>query len=205
MDSDIPQMSKNNMKERINMELRQVDAVLRPMKIEDSEMVMKWRMLPEITKYMNTDPQLSLDSQISWFNKQKINPDNYLWILEVDKIPVGVLTILDIDRQNLRCSSGLYIAVKEKRSLDLAMQLEWSLYDFVFDYLKLNKTYAEIFTLNKGLIRLKQMCGSVVEGVLKEHIYKNNIFYDVTVMAMYKERWKEIREKFNYNNIPFLK
>lgn len=186
------------------MELRQIDAVLRPMKIEDSKMVMNWRMLPEITKYMNSDPQLSLDSQINWFIKQKLNPENYLWILEVDKIPVGVLTILDIDRQNLRCSSGLYIAVKEKRSLDLAMQLEWSLYDFVFDYLKLNKTYAEIFTLNKGVIRLKQMCGSVVEGILKEHIYKKNIFYDVTVMAIYKERWKELKVNFKYNTIPFL-
>ncbi len=181
-----------------------INAKCRPMCVGDLEMVMNWRMMPDITRYMNTDPKLTLKEQINWFNKQKENPDNYLWIVEVDSVPSGVLTILDLDRQNLRCSSGLYIALKEKRSLELAMQLEWSLYDFVFDTLKMNKYFAEIFSLNKGLVRLKKMCGSEVEGEFKKHIYKNGTFYDITVIAITKDRWREIKNKFKYEAIEFI-
>ena len=180
-----------------------IKAKCRAMKTEDLEMVMNWRMLPDITRYMNTDPKLTIEGQINWFHQQKENPDNYLWIVEVDDVPSGVLTILDLDRQNQKCSSGLYIALKEKRSLELTMLLEWSLYDFVFDTLKLNKYFGEIFSLNKGLIRLKQMCGSEIEGVLRQHIYKNGEFYDITVMAIDKTRWKDIKKKYQYEAIEF--
>lgn len=180
------------------------NAVCRPMRVEDSEMVMNWRMLPEITKYMITDPKLTLEGQIRWFRKQKENPDNYLWIIEIDGVPSGVLTILDVDKINRRCSAGLYIAVKEKRSLDFIMQLEWSIYDFVFGQLGLNRYFAEIFSLNKELIRIRQMCGSEIEGVLKQHIYKNNEFYDITIMGILKDKWNEIKERYNYEPVELI-
>lgn len=185
------------------MERKYQKVSCRAMREEDSEMVRNWRMLPDITRFMNTDPVITLEGQIKWFHKQKENPDNFLWIIEVDDVPAGVLTILDWDRQNQRCSSGLYMAVKEKRSLELAMQLEWSLYDFVFDQLKVNKTFAEIFALNKGLIRLKKMCGSEVEGVLKQHVYKNGEFYDIVIMAIDKNTWKEKKVNCKYEQIEF--
>lgn len=185
------------------MQTMSVKARCRAMVEDDCEMVMNWRMMPDITRYMNTDPKLTLEGQIKWFRKQKKNPDNYLWIIEIEGVPSGVLTILDIDKQNSKCGAGLYVAVKEKRSLEFTMQLEWSLYDFIFDYLGLNKFYAEIFSLNKGLIRIKQMCGSEIEGVLKQHIYKNGVYYDVTMMGILKNRWKEIKSNYSYEPIEF--
>jgi UDP-4-amino-4,6-dideoxy-N-acetyl-beta-L-altrosamine N-acetyltransferase len=186
------------------MDRLSIRAKLRPMIEEDLSMVMRWRMLPEITKYMNSDPVLTLEGQKKWFNIQKENPDNYLWIVEIEGIPSGVLTILDLDRRNKRCSSGLYIAVKEKRSLEFIMQLEWNLYDFVFDKLGINKYFAEIFSLNKGLIRIKQMCGSEIEGVLKQHIYKNDEYYDITVMGILRDKWNELKNTFHYDPIEII-
>lgn len=178
--------------------------VFRPMREEDLSQVIEWRMQPDITKYMNTDPKLTLEGQIKWFYKKKENPDNYLFIIEVDDLPVGVFTILDLDRVNKRCSSGLYIAKKEKRSLALAMRIEYNIYDFVFNTLKLNKTYAEIFSENKGIIRLKQMCGSEIEGVLKQHVYKQEKFHDITVMAINCEKWQEVKLSKVYLPIQFI-
>ncbi len=37
--------------------------VLRKISENDLEMIMKWRMMPEVTKYMYTDPQLTIDGQ----------------------------------------------------------------------------------------------------------------------------------------------
>ena len=43
------------------------EIVLRPMKLEDQEMVMKWRTLPQITRYMNTNSITDIEKQKEWF------------------------------------------------------------------------------------------------------------------------------------------
>lgn len=96
------------------------------------------------------------------------------------------------------------MAVQEKRSLPLALALEWNLYDYVFDVLDMNKLTGEIFSFNKGVVRIHQMCGSEIEGVLKQHICKNGTFYDITIMSILKENWMKLRKKHSYEKILFL-
>lgn len=176
---------------------------LRKIQETDLEMIMHWRMMPEITKFMYTDPVLTLESQQEWFEKSKNRTDAYSFIIEVDGVPSGVLNITDIDYRNKRCSWGYYMAVKEKRSLPLALALEWNVYDYVFDTLGMHKLTGEIFSFNKAVLRMHLMCGSEVEGVLKDHICKNGEFYDVTVTGILKEKWMEIRTKHTYEKIEF--
>lgn len=178
--------------------------VLRPICENELEMIMNWRMLPEITKYMYTDPKLTMEHQLKWFHSLKNRNDILAFMIEVDNIPSGILNITDIDDVNKHCSWGYYMAVKEKRSLPLAMALEWNLYDYVFDVLKMNKLEGEIFSFNKGVLRIHQMCGSSIEGVLKQHIYKNGTFYDVTITGILKETWYTIKSKYQYEKIPFI-
>lgn len=177
--------------------------VCRIMKEEDLEMVMKWRMMPDITSYMYTDPKLTLESQKKWFNKLKKNKNNYLWIIEVDDEPVGTMIIADIDYFNKRCTPVFYIGVKEKRSIGLALTLEWNLFDFIFNELKINKFVSEVFSFNKGVIRLHQLCGCNIEGTFKNHIMKNGEFYDVTFLGLTKEEWENKKNKFTYELIEF--
>lgn len=176
----------------------------RYMREDDLELVMNWRMMPDITKYMNTDPKLTLEGQKKWFYEKKKNPDNYLFMIEEDDTPIGVFTIVDLDRVNNRCSSGLYIGEKSRRSLGLTMRLEYSIQDFIFYTLNLNRTTAEIFSENKGLIRINHMCGWEIEGVMKQHVYKNGVYHDITLLAVTKDRWEEYRKKCKYEQIPFL-
>ena len=178
--------------------------ILRPVHEDDLEMIMNWRMLPEITKYMYTDPVLTLESQQKWFYSLKDRTDIMPFIIEVDNIPAGTLTITDIDYVNKRCAWGYYMAVQEKRSLPLALALEWNLYDYVFDVLDMNKLTGEIFSFNKGVVCIHQMCGSEIEGVLKQHICKNGTFYDITIMSILKENWMKLRKKHSYEKILFL-
>lgn len=177
---------------------------LRPVLENELEMVMHWRMMPEITKYMYTDPILTLAKQKEWYLKQQQDANNLTFMIEVDNVPCGILNIIDIDPFHKRCHWGYYMAVKEKRSLKLAMALEWNLYDYVFDTLQLNKLCGEIFSFNKEVIRIHQMCGSQVEGVLRQHIYKNNSFHDVTLTSILKEDWYSLRDKYQYEKIPFI-
>ena len=44
---------------------------LREIREEDLELIMQWRMDPDITRYMNTDPKLTPEGQRKWFRARR--------------------------------------------------------------------------------------------------------------------------------------
>ena len=52
-----------------------MSVTLRKVTEGDLEQIMRWRMDPEITRYMNTDPKLTLEGQKKWFAKVQQDPD----------------------------------------------------------------------------------------------------------------------------------
>ncbi len=183
--------------------MQEINARCRLIREDDLELLMNWRMLPEITKYMNTDPVLTLDGQKKWFERIQKSEDSFYWMIEVDGVPAGLVSLVNLDNVNKRISSGVYIANKEKRSLFLIMSLQWNLYDYAFDKLGLNKVCEEVFSENKAVLRILDMCGSKKEGELKSHIHKNNNYYDVTVRGILKDDWSELKKKYSYSKFEF--
>jgi UDP-4-amino-4,6-dideoxy-N-acetyl-beta-L-altrosamine N-acetyltransferase len=164
---------------------------------------MHWRMLPHVTKYMNTDPILTTDGQKKWFEKLSAYGEIYYWIICVNDIPCGVINLADVDMTSKRCTWGYYIAEKKLRSLELAMSLEMSLYDYAFDILKLNKVTGESLCINAEVIKMHELCGCKTEGILRQHTLKNEQYYDVCVQSMLAEDWKNLRNDFEYIKITF--
>ena len=170
---------------------------------DDLAMVMDWRMRPYITRYMNTDPQLTLDGQRKWYRRLDGDDSQLHWIVSVDDQPVGMINVVNIDRDNSRCSWGYYIAERAARSFKLALYLEWNLYDFVFDKLKLHKLCCETFVENEQVVQLHQMCGSQQDGVMRHHIRKHGKFYDVSVGSILADEWFELRKTLVYEKFEF--
>jgi len=170
-------------------------------KQEDLPLIMNWRILPEVTKYMYTDPKLTLDGQIAWYNSLEEDKTSKYWIIKMDGIKIGVINLRDIDYINRRCTWGYYIGDTSFRGRGIATLLECNMYDYVFEKLGLNKFWCEVFTFNEKVISIHEKFGSTVEGTLKQHIYKNGEYYDIVVMGITKDRWTKIKSKFNYDKI----
>ena len=175
----------------------------RKLEVDDLENVMHWRMSQHVTKFLNTDPMLTLDEQKRWFEELGKSGVFYYWIIEVDKIPCGVIYLSDIDMSNKRCTWGYYVAQKQLRSFNLAMSLEMSLYDYVFNKIALNKITGESFCINVVAVKMHELCGCKTDGILRQHIYKNGQYYDVCVQSMLAEDWQNLRGSFEYQQIDF--
>lgn len=178
--------------------------ILRPVKEEDLELIMYWRTRADITKYMNTDPKLTLKMQKKWFEGLAADNNSRVFVIEIDKIPIGILNITNIDYLNKRCSWGYYVADIKKRSLRLAVEIELNLYDYVFENLQLNKLETEVFSLNSHVIKIHELCGSSIEGELMEHVCKNEEYYDITVMGITKNQWNRLKEEREYRKIEII-
>lgn len=166
------------------------------------ERVMHWRMLPDVTRYMYTDPVLTLDSQMVWFRTMSKSINDIVWTIDLeDHGPVGVLSLGDIDRVNRRCVWAYYLGDDAARGKGLAKPLECNISDFVFDALKMNKLWCEVFSTNDRVVKLHEKFGSKVEGVLRQHIRKGYEVHDVVRMGLLKSDWYQRRQTLTYDKI----
>lgn len=188
-----------------------INVKCRKIKEEDLRMIMDWRMMPEITQYLSSNPKLTMEGQHKWFENIKKDEENeltderksYYWVLEVDGVPSGLVSLVNADYRANKIETGAYVAVKEKRSIRLAVDIQWNLYAYAFDVLKMHKVCEEVFEDNKAVNRILDMCGSKREGILRDHVYKEEKFYNVVVRGMLKDEWDSIKQNLSYNKFEF--
>ena len=171
-----------------------MNVVLRKMRAEDMEMVRNWRMRPEITKYMYTDPEITMEQQMEWFKKVS-NSDDLYWIVVQDGKSVGLASLTEWDKKNNRITGGAYIAERNNETFRLAIELQLNLLNYAFNTLNVNKVCGEVISENVGVVRILQICGCVREGLFREHVYKNGRYYDVGILGTIKKDWNKIKKR----------
>ena len=168
---------------------------------EDICQVMEWRMLPEVTKYMYTDPKLTKESQLKWYKNISKSDKVKYWVIEFQNYKIGVVNLYNIDRHNKRCFWAYYIADNSYRGKGIGRNLECNIYDYVFYILKFNKLCCEVLEENDKVVKIHQKFGSKIEGVFRHHIFKNNKFQNIVRMAILREEWDSIRDQYKYDKI----
>lgn len=181
-----------------------MSVTLRAIQESDLENIMRWRMDEEITKYMNTNPKLTLEGQKKWLAAIRSNEDVRYWMIEVAGEPAGVINLTGLSNPSGDLGWAYYMGEKKLRSMKTALSLEMSMYDYVFDQLHKNAVYGDIFTLNQGVIALHKLCGCEIVEEKKNHICKEGVYYDVTFMRMTAQRWNSIRGEKKYEKIEFV-
>lgn len=87
--------------------------------------------------------------------------------------------------------------------MKLVLSLEMSLYDYVFDSLGLKELHNEVFSINKGVVKIHLACGSWIEKEIQDEVEKNGEFYSVIHMSITKDKWEEIKKNKKYEKIEF--
>lgn len=176
---------------------------LRNVREDDLERVRAWRTLPEITRYMYTDPDLTPEDQKAWFARLASSPRDRAWIIELcdGDIPVGLMSLSDIDRDHRRACWAYYIADERARGKGLAKSLELNIYAHVFETMGLGRLWCEVLGFNARVVQIHEKFGSRVEGTLRQHIWKNGEAHDVVRMAVMAQDWLSIKERFSFERI----
>ena len=177
--------------------------ILKDIQKEDLESIMNWRMMPEITQYMNTNPKLTMEGQLKWLDSIKNNSDVRYWLIEIDSEAAGVINLTGLDREDGVIGWAYYVGNLAKRSMKNALALEMSMYDYALLTLNKNAVISDVFTLNAGVIALHKICGCEVIEEKKAAVIKEGIAYDVTYMQMSAKTWKEIRSSKKYEQVNF--
>lgn len=180
-----------------------MSVTLRAIEESDLENIMHWRMDEDVTRYMNTNPKLTLEGQRKWLAGIRENRDVQYWVIEVDGEPAGVFNLTGLLKEDGRIGWAYYVGVKRLRSMMTAISLEMSMYDYAFDVLDKNAVVGDVFVLNKGVIQLHKLCGCEISQPRVNAVCKEGIWYDVVDTVMTAERWNEVRATKKYEKIMF--
>ena len=146
-------------------------------------------MHPEVTRYLFTDPVITMDKQRQWYEEMKEKGDSFYWIVNFEDVDIGYASIVDIDRKNQRGDSRMYIGELEYRGRGLGKRIMKRLEKYAFDILYLHKLYCSVLSENYIALMTYLKNGWRIKGVLKDHIFKYDRFYDVYMIEILKKDW----------------
>ena len=164
---------------------------------EHLQIVLEWRVKPEVAQFMLTQVEYNLDKQKAWFKKISIDNSVAYWIIEYLGKPIGLINLAAIDISAKNCSAGYYIGEMGYRQLS-AFVLPY-FYNFVFKVLKFNKIYGEVVDGNDSILKIHLMQGYRLVGTLKDHHYKDDRYFDVHIVELMSDAWLKQKRYHRYD------
>lgn len=166
---------------------------------EHLALVLRWRIQPEVTRFMVTDVENDLGAHKKWFERVSKSPDFRYWVISHNDRLVGLANIAEYSSVHKRCSLGYYIGEHDYRQMG-AFFLPY-LYNHVFGAMGLHKLHGEVLDGNP-IIKIHELHGYRRVGTLRDHVFKNGKFHDLHVVELLAEDWKR-QARFKGYVAPF--
>lgn len=145
---------------------------------------------------------LSIEQQRQWFEKNIGDQRNFRFIIESPEDgAVGIATLVDIDWKNRRATHGIKLANKERRAKGIGTDTVMAIMRYAFDELGLHRLDGSWFDFNTASKALYTKCGWKPEGVLREYVYKQGQWRDLTVVGVLDSDYRKLVAENGYWNI----
>lgn len=170
---------------------------LRPLQVEDAERTLAWRLSPRAA-LLNRGAQ-TVDEQRAWIAGRPARELNY--IIETRAgLPVGMLSLVDIDLVNRRAEPARFLLGEEEavKGLPAAAESMLLLYGVAFDRLHLARVHGAVVEDNAPMLRWHLYLGMTEEGRLRQHLLMNGRLQDVVCIGL-------LEPEFRRATLPRLK
>jgi UDP-4-amino-4,6-dideoxy-N-acetyl-beta-L-altrosamine N-acetyltransferase len=151
-----------------------------------------------VRRSMYTDHEIGLDEHLKWVDRLKDDKNQIVFVVLVEEVVSGVVSVNAIDRSHKKSDWAFYLSEKVRGGLGAA--LEFSLLDFVFNTLLLEKLNCEVIETNEAVVKMHKKFCFVEEGFRRENIEKEGGRVGVFFLGITKSDWLEgkssVREKY---------
>lgn len=155
------------------------------------EWIRQQRNRPELMKYFRQNAPISYMDQKLWYmglNTKKVK----LWVITTgnpDPKVVGYVGLNPIDLVHCRAEFGIFV-IPEDQGKGYATEAMKLLIKYVFEDLKLNKLYSDVFDyLGENRFDFYKDLKFKTEGRLRQHYFKSGQWVDSIQFSMLKEEY----------------
>ena len=152
---------------------------------------------------MFTDHEISLNEHLNWIEQVRNDKTRIVFIILVNDIASGIVSVSKLDLFHKKSDWAFYLTNKVRVGLGAA--LEFSLLNFVFDDLLLEKLNCEVIETNDAVFKLHKKFGFLEEGFKRSNIEKNGKRVGVYCLGITKDEWYAKRVDFQDKNRFIMK
>ena len=154
---------------------------------EQKRAVREVRNQKSVRKSMYTEHEIPLNEHLAWIERLQQDKRQIVFTVLIDDLVSGVVSVNAIDRLHLKSDWAFYLDASARGGLGSA--LEFSIIEFVFNELELEKLNCEVIETNEAVVRLHKKFGFTEEGFRRENIIKNGERMGVFLLGLTKKDW----------------
>ncbi|MFD1929255.1 GNAT family N-acetyltransferase [Sporosarcina siberiensis] len=177
--------------------------VLRALEPGDMEALRSYHNDPEIGNLVGGwSFPISSQEQMKWYDRTVSDTNNHRFAIETKEDGfIGISTLTNIDLKNRSAHHGIIIGKRDLRGYGYGRDTVMTTMKFAFEELQLNRLDGDIVEHNIPSLKLyTEKCGWVEEGRVRQHIYRNNRYYDRIIVGILKDEYEEVCKQNNYWN-----
>ena len=159
---------------------------------EQKKSARKVRNQESVRKSMYTEHEIPLNEHLAWVERLQSDNRQIVFVVLVDEVVSGVVSVNAIDRLNLKSDWAFYLDANVRGGLGAA--LEFGLINFVFQKVGLEKLNCEVIETNEAVVKLHKKFGFVEEGFRRENIIKNENRMGVFFLGLTRSDWEREKE-----------
>lgn len=185
------------------MNIQGKKVTLRALERTDMEELRSFHNDPEIGYLLGGwSHPISSDQQNKWFDGLANDPHHLRFAIDTPTDGfIGISTITNIDFKNRSAYHGIMIGKKNMHGHGYGRDTVMATMKYAFEELGLHRLDGDIVEHNIPSYHLYvQKCGWKKEGVLREHVYRKNQYYDRIIVGILKSDYDELCEQNNYWN-----
>lgn len=173
---------------------------LRAIEREDIPTFVRWLNDREVTRFLLVNSPFSKAMEEKWFEGQLGNPPHEGQVLAIearvgeDWLHIGNSGIHRVDPVNRSAEFGILIGEKAYWNQGFGREATQLTLQHGFDDLNLHRIFLRVYENNPRAIACYKAAGFVLEGVLREAIFKNGSYINEVEMGILQSEWNKGRE-----------
>ena len=166
--------------------------------LDDVEELVVLKNNKEASRFLGGNtPIYTVEGMKRWVEFHNNNKEEVLLVIYDENAHklIGHVGLYKIDEYSKKAEFGILLADDSSRGKGYGTMCTQMMVDYAFEVLKLHKVYAEIIRENKASEKMFKKCGFIVDGILRDDIFKNDKYNDVLVMSILQnDRYERIRK-----------
>jgi RimJ/RimL family protein N-acetyltransferase len=168
---------------------------------EDAELYHKWRNDVEVmystNPYLDVYPMDATQDFVDHVILGSPTAKSYILVEKEDEIPIGILSLINIDHKNRNAECIIDIGEKEYWGKGYGAEGLQLLLDYAFYEMNLHRVSLNVFSFNDRAIRLYTKIGFQQEGNSRQSLFRNGQWHDIIHMGLLQNEYfeKQVKSK----------
>ncbi len=167
---------------------------LRAVERSDLPQFQQWLNDPEVIDGLGMYLPLSTADEDQWFDEvSKRDPVEKPLAIEIKDGQgwrlIGDLSFFNLEWTHQSAEFGIFIGDKSVWNQGYGTESVCLLLQHGFETLNLHRIYLRVYSTNRRAIRSYEKVGFVLEGTLREAVYRHGKYADIHIMSVLRSEW----------------